>query len=164
MAFALGGGRLHFPGMSKPEAVDLPVTSVGGIGSIGPYHADINGRTATGGIRGPFDKQAIQQGAVPTYPILWEHEAERERTIAFEAEAECIPRVGRDDDEQRLIDRIIEALWRTASHCHFNRDFRFNSRSPADFRLADVHGYRSNCQTLAARRHLCSGAIAHLVF
>src|SRR5690606_23590545 len=29
----------------------------------------------------------------------------------------------------RLIDAKIKSLWATASHCHFNRDFRFNSQS-----------------------------------
>lgn len=127
----LVGGRLLFPGMPKSNATDLAMTTVGAIGAVGPYHADINGLTAKGGIRGPFDKRTIQPGSVPTYPVLWEHEAERERTICFEAEAECVPRVGRDEGEQKAIDVKIDNLWATASHCHFNRDFRFNSQSTA---------------------------------
>jgi hypothetical protein len=51
--------------------------------------------------------------------------------MVFEAEAECVPRIGRSEAEQNLIDRKIQRLWRSASHCHFNRDFRFNSQSTA---------------------------------
>jgi hypothetical protein len=128
-AYWLTLGVLHLPTMPKSDVIPLPVSTIGEIGRIGPYHADINGRTATGGIRGPFDKVPLQAGSAPSYPVLWEHVAERERAMMFEAEAECIPRVGKDDDEQDLIDKKVQALKRTASNCHFNRDFRFNSQS-----------------------------------
>lgn len=124
-------GRLLFPGMAKGDAAELTMTTVGAVAVIGPYHADINGRTAKGGIRGPFDKQSVQAGSVPTYPVLWEHDAERERTMRFEAEAECIPRIGDDEAEQKLIDSKIENLWGMASHSHFNVNFQFNSQSTA---------------------------------
>jgi len=42
-----------------------------------------------------------------------------------------VPRIGRNEAEQKLIDRKIQSLWHSASHCHFNRDFRFNSQSTA---------------------------------
>lgn len=122
---------LLLPGLPKSSAASLPVTTIGKLGEIGPYHADINGRTATGGIRGPFDKHSVQSNSAPTYPVLWEHVAERERTMVFEAEAECVPRIGKNNVEQKLIDQKVENLWHTASHCHFNRDFRFNSQSTA---------------------------------
>ena len=109
----------------------LPISTIAKIGEIGPYHADINGRTSTGGIRGPFDIIEHQSNNTPTYPVLWSHDAEQERTIAFEAESEGVPRKGIDDDEQDLIDRKINAIWSAASHAHFNRDFRFNSQSTA---------------------------------
>ena len=32
-------------------------------------------------------------------------------------------------EEQTIVDRKVENIWDTASHCHFNRDFRFNSQS-----------------------------------
>jgi hypothetical protein len=49
--------------------------------------------------------------------------------MLFDVDHEGIPVHGSNDDEQVLIDGKVEAVWRTASHCHFNRDFRFNSQS-----------------------------------
>lgn len=128
-AFFLINGRILLPTMKIGSEYSVPITALRNIAEIGPYHADINGRTANGGIRGPFDKQELLPGGTPTYPVLWEHVAERERTISFEADAECMPRVGHNLAEQEIIDRKIDAVWSSASHCHFNRDFRFNSQS-----------------------------------
>jgi hypothetical protein len=130
-AYWLTQGTLRLPTMPRPSALPMPITTIGKLGTIGPYHADINGRTASGGIRGPFDKHPVPPASAPTYPVFWEHVAERERVMVFEADAECIPRSGKDEDEQELIDKKIGTLWYTASHCHFNRDFRFNSQSTA---------------------------------
>ena len=121
--------RVWLPTMNKSEAVRLPVSTVGEIGDIGPYHADINGKTSTGGIRGPFDVSKIGATSAPTYPVLWSHDADRERTIAFEADSEGIPRQGSTPEEKGVIDRKVANVWNSASHSHFNRDFRFNSQS-----------------------------------
>lgn len=131
VAHQLARGVVWLPGLGKSDAREIQASRVGSMGRIGPYHADINGRTQSGGIRGPFDIHAVQDGDVPTYPVLWSHDAERERTMAFEAESQGIPAPGRDRAEQELITRKVEAVWATASHSHFNRDFRFNSQSTA---------------------------------
>jgi len=130
-AYQLTLGKLWLAGTKKSEVLELPISTIAKIGEVGPYHADINGRTQSGGIRGPFDIIDHQSNNTPTYPVLWAHDADRERTIAFEAESEGIPRKGVDSDEQDLIDRKIDAIWSAASHAHFNRDFRFNSQSTA---------------------------------
>ena len=45
--------RLWLPSMNESDALPIPIKSVKSIGAeIGPYHADINGKTTTGGIRG----------------------------------------------------------------------------------------------------------------
>ena len=120
---------IWLPTMNKSEIVDIPLTTVAKIGEIGPYHADINGNTSTGGIRGPFDIFPIKPNSVPTYPVLWSHDAERERTLSFEADSEGFPRQGSRSEEQAIVDLKVASIWKTASHCHFNRDFRFNSQS-----------------------------------
>ena len=120
---------IWLPTMNKSEIVDIPLTTVTKIGEIGPYHADINGDTSTGGIRGPFDIFPIKPNSVPTYPVLWSHDAERERTLSFEADSEGFPRQGSRSGEQAIVDLKVASIWNTASHCHFNRDFRFNSQS-----------------------------------
>jgi hypothetical protein len=49
--------------------------------------------------------------------------------MSFDADCEGSPRHGKNDAEQALIARKVATIWGTASHCHFNRDFRFNSQS-----------------------------------
>ena len=120
---------IWLPTMNKSEIVDIPLTTVAKIGEIGPYHADINGNTSTGGIRGPFDIFPIKPNSVPTYPVLWSHDAESERTLSFEGDSEGFPRQGSRSGEQAIVDLKVKSIWDTASHCHFNRDFRFNSQS-----------------------------------
>ena len=120
---------IWLPTMNKSEIVDIPLTTVAKIGEIGPYHADINGDTSTGGIRGPFDIFPIKPNSVPTYPVLWSHDAERERTMSFDADCEGFPRQGSRSGEQAIVDLKVASIWNTASHCHFNRDFQFNSQS-----------------------------------
>ena len=121
--------RIWLPTMDKSKIVDIPLTTVAKIGEIGPYHADINGDTSTGGIRGPFDIFPIKPNSVPTYPVLWSHDAECERTLSFEGDSEGFPRQGSRSGEQAIVDLKVATVWDTASHCHFNRDFRFNSQS-----------------------------------
>ena len=121
--------RIWLPTMTKSETVDIPLTTVANIGEIGPYHADINGNTSTGAIRGPFNISPITPNRVPTYPVLWSHDAKRERTMLFEGDSEGVPRQGSTSEEQTMVDLKVENIWNTASHCHFNRDFRFNSQS-----------------------------------
>jgi hypothetical protein len=128
-AFQLARGKVWLPMMAKHDALSLVMTRMGQIGEIGPYHADINGRTSDGGIRGPFDIHPPPTGGVPTYPALWAHDAEQERFLHFEADSDAIPVKGKDADEQALIDEKVEYVWASASHLHFNVNFQFNSQS-----------------------------------
>ena len=131
-AYQLGSKKnIWLPAMNKSEIVDIPVTTVENIGEIGPYHLDIRGSTRTGGIRGPFDILRINSNRVPTYPVLWAHNAARERTMSFREDREGAPRQGSTSEEQVLVDSKVRKIWDTASHCHFNHDFGFNSQSTA---------------------------------
>ncbi len=49
--------------------------------------------------------------------------------MAFDADCEAIPRHGATSAEQASLAAKVTAVWETASHCHFNCDFRFNSQS-----------------------------------
>lgn len=122
-------GKVWLPSMDKSQAFSLPITTVGAMGKIGPYHMDIEGSTSSGGVRGPFKVSSVKAGTVPTYPILWAHEAARERTMAFVADCEGVARTGKSPDEEALVAERTLRVAATASHCHFNRDFRFNSQS-----------------------------------
>ncbi len=123
--------RIWFPAMQESEAITLPITTVEAIGEIGPYHSDINGSTSTGGIRGPFVIAKVQKDSTPTYPTLWEHDAKRERKLIFEAESEAQPRRAKNAKEKAVIDYKVATVWATASHCHFNQNFQFNSQPTA---------------------------------
>jgi hypothetical protein len=121
--------RVWLPTMSKSDATSIPTTTVEKIGEIGPIHRDINGKTPQGGIRGPFDTPPVKPNSVPTYPVLWSHDASRERTMSFDADCEGIPRRGSTAAERAALALKVASVWNTASHCHFNCDFRFNSQS-----------------------------------
>ncbi len=121
--------RLWLPGMRKEDTVDIPMTTVGAIGEIGPYHMDVSGTTADGDVRGPFRIAPMKAGTTPTYPVLWSHSAAREKAMEFTGDSEAQPLVGKNRTKQDLIDKRVESVWATASHCHFNRDFRFNSQA-----------------------------------
>jgi hypothetical protein len=121
--------RVWLPTMSKSAATNIAITTVQEIGEIGPLDRDINGRTPQGGIRGPFDTPRVKPNSVPTYPVLWSHDADRERAMSFGPDCEGIPRRGSTAAERAALALKVARVWDTASHCHFNRDFRFNSQS-----------------------------------
>jgi len=124
-------GNIWLPGMTKAGAITAPVTTVSKIGQVGPVHRDINGNTPDGGIRGPFQIEPLKTKAAPTYPVLWAHDADRERCMEFEADSEGVIRQGSSPAEDTAVKNKVDRIWATASHCHFNADFRFNSQSTA---------------------------------
>lgn len=119
--------RVWLPAMSKSDSQGVPISTVATIGEIGPLHLDIEYSKSTG-LRGPLHISEVKVGSVPTYPVLWAHDAERERTMVFEADSEGTLHRG-TPEEQELINRKMESIWQTASHCHFNQNFQFNSQS-----------------------------------
>ncbi len=123
--------RIWLPTIQESEAISVPVSTVQAIGEIGPYHADINFTPSSGGIRGPFVISDVQKNSTATYPVLWKHDAGRETTLMFDAESEAQPRKAKNAKEKALIDYKVATILATASHCHFNQNFRFNSQSTA---------------------------------
>jgi len=124
-------GSIWLPGTAKKNAMPVPIVPVSGIGKVGPLHMDINYNDSNGGIRGPFYVEPLKTKAAPTYPVLWAHDAKRERCMEFEADSEGIIRQGKDSDEDKFAQEKASRIWAISSHCHFNRDFRFNSQSTA---------------------------------
>jgi hypothetical protein len=121
--------RIWLPTMAKADTIGVPITTLGKIGETGPIDRDINGMTPQGKIRGPFDVVPIQTDSVPTYPALWAHVADRERAMCFDGDSEAIPRKVSTVAQQDALAAKVESVWATASHCHFNINFRFNSQS-----------------------------------
>ena len=76
----------------------------------------------TGKANGPLDV-VTRRAPSATYPMLWGHDANRERRLAVEPDSEGRERPGQ---HQRAV-----AVWETATRLHLNRDFRLNSQSLA---------------------------------
>ena len=105
--------------VSLPRTNDrhlIPIVTIGDIGARGFHDMQITGKA-----NGPFD--VIVRRDAPTYPMLWGHDADRERRLVVAPDSEGRVRKGRQD---RALD-----VWATASRLHLNRDFRLNSQSLA---------------------------------
>ncbi len=117
---ALRNGELHMPRCGRRHA--LPIIPLGQIGERGLLDRDIGTKNdGTPPFRGPF--KIVPVGGAPSYPILWGHDAARERRMLVRPDSEGEVR---PDCEGRAA-----AVWRTATRLHFNRDFRINSQSLA---------------------------------
>ena len=117
-ALELESGVLRLPG--APGEVALPTTPLADLGRKGPVHRDLSGTNPDGTYRGPFDIAPAQVGDYPTYPVLWGHTAGRERKLMVSPDSQGEVRPG--------METKANDAWETASHLHFNLDFRLNSQ------------------------------------
>ena len=122
--------RLWLPTQIETDTISLGLKTVKEIGKIGPYHLQVS-RGFSDGSRRPFELRQLQGDEVPTFPVLAAHDADRERTLMFEADCDGIPYRPQSDTERAQADKDIASVFSTASHCHSNLDFRFNSQSTA---------------------------------
>ena len=153
--------RIWLPGMGESKAKTVPMTQVSKIGEIGPYHADINGNTAKGGIRGPFLVSDLPKGAVPTYPVLWSHDATRETRMQFDAESQAQPKHSAKAKEKAIIEYKIKSIVESASHCHFNQNFQFNSQpTPMQFTARRTIGGRAWISVRLSSKNLEKALVA----
>ena len=122
-AAALDVGVLRLSGI---DDLHLPLAPLSDLGERGLYHLDIAGPAPSkdGVPRGPFDIDPLPwNDAPPSYPVLWRHDADRERRLVVEPDTQATVRPGRRD-------RAI-AVWATATRLHLSLDFRLNSQSLA---------------------------------
>ncbi len=117
---ALRTGTLALPRTNARPAV--PVVPLGRLGRRGLLHRDISGKHPGGAPRGPFDILVARDR--PLYPVLWAHDAERERRMVVAPDREGVVREGRAV-------QAVEVWENTASKLHFNLDFQLNSQSLA---------------------------------
>ena len=120
--------RLWLPTQIEENALALPITTVKEIGKVGPYHLQVS-KTQRDGQRRPFNLRPLQSHEVPTYPVLSAHDADSERTMAFEADHDGIPYQASSKEEQIRVDKEVASVFATASHCHSNLDFQFDAQS-----------------------------------
>lgn len=113
-------GELRLPRYATRHAV--PITALGLLGERGLLDRDIgNKKDDRPPYRGPFRIRPIH--GIPSYPILWGHDADRERHLVIRPDSQGEVRTGCNS-------RAITA-WQTATRLHFSRDFQLNSQSLA---------------------------------
>ena len=117
VAQALNEGRLLLP--RQEQAFEISLVPLKEVADRGLYHMDINGTPP----RGAFDIRKPYDGEFPTYPVLWAHDADRERQLVVNPDRCGDVRPG--CREKALV------RWRQASQLHANLDFRLNSQSLA---------------------------------
>ena len=118
-AEALQKGTLILP--SATESHTLPIARLGDIAERGFLHRDINGKHPNGSARGPFDIEPRRD--IPTYPCLWAHHSNRERTFIVQPDTQGCVRPG--------MQQAANAVWKTSSTLHFNLDFGLSANSLA---------------------------------
>ena len=114
-AFQLAEGLLWLPQMSRGDVVPLLISTVSPEGELGKGDAVIVGRKG----KAAFDMIRPPSNA-PTYPMLWGHDAQREKRMVVAPDSEGRISAG--------METLAAEIWDTRSHAHHNRDFRFNSQ------------------------------------
>ena len=114
-AYQLRQGRLWLPQMQVADTSSVPIASVQQMSQVGISDKDIIGTNS----RTAFRRIKLTSAA-PTYPMLWSHNAQREKSMVVAPDSEGRVKRGREN-------RAAE-IWDTRSHAHHNRDFRFNSQ------------------------------------
>ena len=107
------------PTESISRHVQIPITSMGSFIQIGKHHLDIIGTKPDGTPQGPFNK--IPPTANPTYPCLWNNNAEKQTTMI----------VGHDCSLERKSDASVDQVkmvWSTATNVHINYQIGYASQ------------------------------------
>ncbi len=130
LAFAganMAQGALLQLGQPLGEAIRVPIEPIGTLAGRGPYDRDIHADNPDGSPRGPFTLVQPTSQAEPTYPMLWAHDAKRERrlTVSYDTEGQ----VKTWTKDQAWVNEKAARIWDTAARTHYNRDLRFNSQS-----------------------------------
>ena len=114
-AFQMAQGIIWLPQMQMRDKFSVPMTVIQRICQVGVNHNNIVGN----GSQTAFDLIKPPSTA-PTYPMLWNHDAQREKRMV----------VAPDSEGRVKMDRELRAaeIWDTRSHAHHNADFRFNSQ------------------------------------
>jgi len=121
---------LWLPSMAAKDKIALDIVRLDSIAKFGPYHADVSWKSGNKP-RGPFALEKSDGNTGDTYPILWAHDAEVERCLQFEHDNSGTIHNVKDKDLQALLLKKAETVLASASYCHFNQNFQFNSQSTA---------------------------------
>lgn len=128
-AWNLERGSLILLGLPGSGAIEMPIKPIGEIADRGSYHADIYWDQADGSPRGPFELIKPAVSAAPSYPMLWAHDARRERRLIVEPDSEGRIKAASGRVSQAGLREKAARIWTTANRAHYNRDLQFNSQS-----------------------------------
>ena len=129
VAWNLEQGKLIPLGSPGTQTIRIPMAAIGQIAGRGTYHADINWDQSDGTPRGPFELVKPAVNPAPSYPMLWAHDAKRERRLLVEPDSEGRIKTTSGGPAQVEIQEKAARVWDTATRAHYNRDLRFNSQS-----------------------------------
>ena len=127
-AYRLQRGELALLRSPGADPALIPIAEIADFSGRGPYHMDIYWDNLDGPPRGPFALLKPAVTSVPTYPMLWAHDAKRERRLVAEPDSEGqIKAVA--SALQPDVNEKAARVWATATRAHYNRDLQFNSQS-----------------------------------
>ena len=128
-AYHLEQGRLLQVGQPSAPHLDLSITRLARLADRGPVDRDITEQTRDGSPRGPFELIKPAVSPAPTYPMLWAHDAKRERSLVVNPDSEGhLKSASGGVTQDELLEKATR-IWGTATRAHYNRDLRFNSQS-----------------------------------
>ena len=128
-AWNLERGKLIPLGKPRIGHIEIPIVPISRIADRGPYHADIYWDNSDGTPRGPFELIKPAVSPVPTYPILWAHNAKRERRLVVDPDSEGRIKPASGRISQVELQEKAARVWGTATRAHYNRDLQFNAQS-----------------------------------
>ncbi|MCY4658017.1 MAG: hypothetical protein OXC80_14560 [Gammaproteobacteria bacterium] len=94
----------------------IPIVRMGEVAERGVYHMRL--MKSYGGV---FEKLPLNPQDQPTYPMLWNHDANREKRMLVSPDSKGVV----EPNERALANEVWE---NTTSRLHSNRDFRLNSQ------------------------------------
>ena len=115
-AWQLARGKLWFEWHGE---FDVPITTIGMLGRVGPLDLDIKGDDRTAH-RGPFN--ILSKSASCIYPVIWGNHNKIQTCMKIEPDTEAQPRP--DESEER-----IEKVLSTMSRVHLNRELDTTAQS-----------------------------------
>ena len=128
-AYSIETRLLALPSLPLGEAEPIAIARIDKIAGRGPYHMDIYWDKDDGSPQGPFDLIRPPHSAVPTYPMLWAHDAKKERRLSVEPDSEGQIKSVDARFDQASVNEKAANVRRTATRAHYNRDLQFNSQS-----------------------------------
>ena len=127
VAYNLVSGVLLYVSSPAAASLRLPIVLYSALGDIGPYDLTIRQDLLDGTPQGPFRVISPIRSPLPSYPMIWNHDARKERSLTVEPDVEG--EIKHWPSDQSSIDAKAARIWATATRAHYNRDLQFNAQS-----------------------------------